>query len=378
MATHINQALADFLLKYQHYVERFSNGTVQSLVEPYSKAKPIIQNMIKDLEDFGTGYTLDWRLQRLQGRLREINMVLKHADDDAITNLTDRLTQYAKKEKVVQESLLGAAFEQIGLNITRLPVEQLDFIINTPLGGATYAERMLQRYGETTFAIKQRLTQAILNGDDMARASRELFGLGQTIGGMVGRRIQDQSEVIARTEIMRVSNGVRDRVYEQNQDILKGVEYLATLDPRTCIVCGSLDGKVFEYGVNDPKPNEKPPLHPNCRCVLIPLTKSWEELGHTGKTPPEYLPGERPFGYTGEKAPKGFGDVRQYADPTMWAGQVADTMKYNDWLKKMDGADPEFVQDILGKARYGLWKKGKTKLTSMISGNEVLPLDELS
>jgi len=43
---------------------------------------------------------------------------------------------------------------------------------------------------------------------------------------------------------------------------------LATLDERTCDVCGPMDGQIFdlkefEMGLN------APPLHPNCRCTTV-------------------------------------------------------------------------------------------------------------
>ena len=45
-------------------------------------------------------------------------------------------------------------------------------------------------------------------------------------------------------------------------------EYVATLDERTCPVCGRLDGKVF--AVSDAKKGiNMPPMHPNCRCTHI-------------------------------------------------------------------------------------------------------------
>jgi len=49
-----------------------------------------------------------------------------------------------------------------------------------------------------------------------------------------------QSSVIARTEIMRVSNSVSQAIYEANKDIIKGLEFCATLDDRTCLLPGTL------------------------------------------------------------------------------------------------------------------------------------------
>ena len=49
---------------------------------------------------------------------------------------------------------------------------------------------------------------------------------------------------------------------------VKKYRYLATLDSRTCPICGNLDGKVFavsemKIGVNCP------PMHPECRCTTV-------------------------------------------------------------------------------------------------------------
>jgi len=43
----------------------------------------------------------------------------------------------------------------------------------------------------------------------------------------------------------------------------------AVLDPKTCPVCRPLDGK--EAGTPEAFPKGPPPLHPFCRCVLIPI-----------------------------------------------------------------------------------------------------------
>ena len=52
-------------------------------------------------------------------------------------------------------------------------------------------------------------------------------------------------------------------------------QWSAILDRRTCKICKYLDGKYFEPG--DPAISElKPPIHPNCRCLLVAILK--EEL----------------------------------------------------------------------------------------------------
>lgn len=56
----------------------------------------------------------------------------------------------------------------------------------------------------------------------------------------------------------------------QNSDIVKGVELLCALDERTCLTCLELDGTR-----NPPEL----PIHEGCRCVTLPVTKTFKELG---------------------------------------------------------------------------------------------------
>ncbi len=46
-------------------------------------------------------------------------------------------------------------------------------------------------------------------------------------------------------------------------------EILATLDSKTCNVCGELDNKVYEVGKEITGVN-MPPFHPLCRCTTVP------------------------------------------------------------------------------------------------------------
>lgn len=53
------------------------------------------------------------------------------------------------------------------------------------------------------------------------------------------------------------------------EDGVEKYEILATLDSKTCGVCGELDGKVYEVGKEVVGVN-MPPFHPLCRCTDVP------------------------------------------------------------------------------------------------------------
>jgi len=372
----VNEELRNFLLRRSHYIQRFENGTINDLVAPYNQAKQSLMSSISRLEDYGSGYTKQYRLDRLNVQLNEIDHILRNATVDSVNNLTYNLEQFSMVEADFYHSLLGNTFNNIGVNITRIPYEQVSEIVRTPLGGATYSDRMLLRYQESVFLMKNELTQSVILGENMAKASRRLVGVGVDVGGELGKRIKNQSEVIARTEIMRVSNGVSRRIYEENKDILKGVQYLATLDDRTCPVCGVNDGKIFYFDKNPVTSGEQPPLHPRCRCVLIPITKTWKELGAEKQEPPE---GGRPFVYKGTPPHNLSSRMLQFqGNPNKWAGDVPASLNYEQWLRTMNVEDSTFVKNILGPNRYRYWSEGRLTLKQMVSDNRVLTLDELA
>jgi hypothetical protein len=50
---------------------------------------------------------------------------------------------------------------------------------------------------------------------------------------------------------------------------------------------------------------------------------------------------------------------------------------YNEWLKEQLGKDPQFVRDVLGPARFELFKEGKISLSAMSTHGRIKRLSEL-
>lgn len=131
-----------------------------------------------------------------------------------------------------------------------------------------------------------------------------------------------------------------------------GVEYemiVATLDHRTCLTCAPLDGKVYQVGKGP-----HPPFHPRCRCVRVG---------------DERKPGERPF----------VDDERSVKDipKDERAGKIGQTtLKYKAWFESLS---EESQRNVLGPARFELWKSGQFELNEFSAGDagKILNLKEL-
>ncbi len=84
------------------------------------------------------------------------------------------------------------------------------------------------------------------------------------------------ARTLARTCINGASNAARLEVFKKNADVIDGVQFLATLDSKTSKICAHYDRTVWKVGDKD---IVTPPLHPNCRSVLIPYVKVLDENG---------------------------------------------------------------------------------------------------
>jgi hypothetical protein len=132
--------------------------------------------------------------------------------------------------------------------------------------------------------------------------------------------------MVVRTAVNHVSTQARQSVHEANSKVIKGEKIVATLDGRTSPICRFQDGRVYKVGQGP-----RPPFHPNCRSTVVPVLKSWRELGINLK-----------------EAPKG--------TRAAFGGDVPADVTYAQWWKKQSRA---FKRDDIGPTRLKLIETGK-------------------
>lgn len=103
-------------------------------------------------------------------------------------------------------------------------------------------------------------------GSTLQERMRALRESSDELSGMLNKRI----EAIARTEITRADTLGRLTEMKSNEDVI-GVEFSAIMDDRTTEICSSRHGLIMR--LDDPRlPENTPPLHPQCRSLLLSLT----------------------------------------------------------------------------------------------------------
>jgi len=86
------------------------------------------------------------------------------------------------------------------------------------------------------------------------------------------------AQAVATAVVVNIAEAVnagREAGFEDIADQIGAYQWSAILDDKTCERCTELDGKNFKP--SDPQLDAlRPPLHPNCRCILVAILK--EEL----------------------------------------------------------------------------------------------------
>lgn len=311
-------AYADKLILHRLYLLRLEAGTAKRMVEAYDGAFADLTAELAALDTrIAAGESFDQaRRNRLAGKLAQLDKEIQALRVSLTTELEATLSETAEAEL----RLHMRAAQSIGLSWTAVPTEQVQAMVSSPIGGRAPAGTLAVDLFEARTGVQDILARAMAQGASMDKAARMLRDAGALVETYRGRMV-----AVARTEIQRVANDVALATYSANDDVIESVEWLATLDSRTCLLCAPLHGQIFPLRNGRPVWMPSIPLHPRCRCFAAPVTRSWAELG---------------------LAPVGHVETRGASGPT-----------FEQWLRRQSVTVQE---DVLGADRLAIWRRGGT------------------
>lgn len=192
------------------------------------------------------------RLEDLKARLRDYVIRLGTAEDKAFTDVLQDSCKYTyEKSSDILSEYMG---------FTNAPSEnQLKKILNSRWLGENYSGRVWENKRLLENSLEKTFLQGVIRGQNPREIATEMQ---KDMGGAYYR-----CERLARTETIHMLNEAALQTYKDYG--VKQYEFIVSEDERTCEICGSLDGEVFDI-------NEKmeginyPVMHPNCRCSTVP------------------------------------------------------------------------------------------------------------
>lgn len=250
------------------------------------------------------------------------------------------------------EKLYGDHVDSIGLP----PPDHMKKLADKTLVFGAQAKDYWKRQGDdTAFRYAAAVRQGVAQGETNGQITQRITGTKTKPGVM--QVSAGNARKLVHQSVQTVANAAHLESFRANSDVILGVRQVSTLDGKTSEICIAYDGQAWNL---DGEPldgtelpfNGGPPRHWNCRSVLVPITKSYRDMGID-------IP---------EPAPVGRASVDGYQN-----GRVT-------FEQFLDGKPEAFVDELLGKGKAKLWRDGKITLQQLLdqSGNPLTLSDLLA
>lgn len=344
----LNDEIQDRTIRHMVYLERYKAAEIKKIrkildteIIPEISAK--IEKKLAKILDRGSdlGSVTVKRLKELETELKKLSDDLANGVKKVAVVDLDDLTEHELDWQV------NAIKDSLNFN--------LDLVVPNPRVVAQVAKKTsfagltLDQWYESLSRSTQRnvmtaINRGIVEGettDEIMRRIRGTKKLNFTDG--IWETTRRQAETITRSTVNHATNQARLEFFKDNDDIIEGMKWIATLDSRTSVICAGLDGKVFPL---DKGP--RPPAHPNCRSTMTAVLKDADSLGLND------LPT----------------DKRASVD-----GQVPASTTYGQWLKRQP---VEVQEQVLGVSKAKLFRDGNLPIENFTNaGLKPLTLKQL-
>lgn len=352
----LNEALFDAANRNQIFLIRFGGKAARDAIKLLDKAEvDLIERIAARIDRLGPAAAADtFGSKRLKAILQSIRVQNQDLVKALHSVTAANLRGVAHQEIDIADRRIS---EAVGVELQnfRPTPEEVRTLVQKRGVGAISLRRWFTRLGRDRLGrLESAVNLGVIEGDTIQQMTRRF----RAAEGSTRRA----AEALVRTHVNHVANQARDQLYKANDDLVKGVRWTATLDSRTSAICRARDGEVFEV---DKGP--RPPAHPNCRSIMTPVLKSWEELAKPGALKPGrgadnidrlFQKNLRKQGFTKSQIKK----VKRGSRASM-NGQVPGDLTYQDWLKRQP---KEFQNDVLGPTKGKLFRGGGLSLDRFV------------
>lgn len=295
-----------------------------------------------------------YQQKRLEKLLSDTRESIKVAYREIRDGTNEDAAQIANNINKATINLINKAVKIPLVGTTSDIYEMRQLAKGTLINGAKSADWWSRQAGDLQFRFTNEIRDALDKGESIDQMVRRIRGTWdrntkQFVGGIMNTTTRNAQSLI-RTSVMNISNQANLDMYKENDDVLGGIEWSSTLDSHTSTICRALDGLTWTF---DYKPiGHKhafpgPTAHWGCRSAQLPIIKLPDDMPATTRKRIEDNP----------RAQNGFNP-----------GKTKGKINYEQWLK----TQPKTTQiEVLGPAKYELWRTGKLSMSQMVNFNGV-------
>lgn len=344
----IEKNMIDALIQHQVYSYRASTAVVNELFGDFVKSSNGFASTLRGLIDELTDAEKDALLigKYTTATLKEIKQEFDLFYQSIAVTMPETFAvsavALATYESLYISQLYGSKVELDGS-------KTLNKAKKAPIVGGQLFDEVWKNLAQTTKdkalyrvreGIQNGLTTAQIIAEIKGKRTKMADGSFEYVGGVV-----NEERYRIESAVRTIRNHVAQVAYENTFSVLgfEYVKFVATIDFRVSKVCGSLDGTVWKSTSDSIR---RPPLHFNCRSVLIGCDRD-------GK-----IDGLRPF-VADKRSVKNI--PKDERDGII--GQIDANETFSKWLNRQPKA---FQLEYLGKTKFKLYSDGSYSLDKFI------------
>ena len=282
-------------------------------------------NILRELEKeligkIASDNLTEWGRARVNKQLKEAReLIERYYDQIAVKSIADTDDIARLAASVTASSISSAAVLPTAAVLDRIATEA---VIQGAAQGAWWQKQAADVQFKFAAAVRQGIAAAETNQQIVQRV-REVMDVSKR-----------NAAALVQTSTATIASEAQMQVILANDDLVLRIRAYETLDSKTCIECGIADGKEYTKDfkpIGHNIPYKPTPRHFNCRGGYLPVVIDSEPGGTRASTD----------------------------------GQVSAALTFEGWLERQP---IERQNDILGKGRAELYRKGTITLQDLVSG----------
>ena len=265
-------------IEQQLKIEKFERKALRDLLGYYNKAKK------SAARDINAAIKRQHNLQsksRLSALYKEIDNKIKDLTDSLNKPISKAVGEAGAFSYTDTNRILSWDNRVQGFNnVARSPAQVASMVQDEKLGGKYLDDWLWSAMREENGALKAEVASSMIRGKGYKETMKELGGRYDNMLSAKGNK--QNIETVTKSYIQSANAKAHEDIYEANSDIIESVEWSAVMESGntatgrgTCPRCAALDGMQYKSTRSAPPC----PLHPRCRCMLLPITPTWRELG---------------------------------------------------------------------------------------------------
>jgi hypothetical protein len=265
-------------IEQQLKIEKFETKATRDLLKYYDTAK---KATLKDINRaVSRNYNVPAR-ERLQRVFKETDSMVKALTNKLSKPISKAIGEAGAYSYKDTNRIMSWGGRVNGYdNVSRSASQIASMVQDEKLGGNYLDDWLWKALKDENGALKAEIAAGQIRGTGY----KKLMGdLGGRFDNMLSAKGNKQNiETVTKSYIQSSNALAHKEIYEANANIIDSIEWSAILENGntstgrgTCPRCAALDGQIYKT-VDGAPPC---PLHPRCRCMLLPITKTWKELG---------------------------------------------------------------------------------------------------